>query len=159
LPGRRRRGLGLLRRRFGLVVQGIRLVRVGQRIVHRRLQDEIRPKHIRELVEPLRERETIGPKTIRNVYGTLRTLFGDAVVDELVVATPCVLPTGALPSVPNEEKRISNAFRSTGASFYALAVPTACATARRRGRRWRPFDPAPQPLGCLEVPPSTAIGH
>lgn len=32
------------------------------------------------------------------VYGTLRTLFRDALLEELVTIDPCVLPQGALPS-------------------------------------------------------------
>src|SRR5262245_6895426 len=68
--------------------------------------DEIRPRHIRELVESLCTANKISPKTIRNVYGVLRTLFRDAVIDEIILANPCVLPKGTLPAVPQEEKVI-----------------------------------------------------
>ncbi len=40
----------------------------------------------------------LAPKTIRNIYGALRTLFRDALLEELVTSDPCVLPRGALPS-------------------------------------------------------------
>src|SRR5262249_16010314 len=51
-----------------------------------------RPRHVRELAESLCEAKRISPKTIRNVYGTVHTLFRDAVIDEIIVANPCALP-------------------------------------------------------------------
>jgi integrase len=124
--------------------------------------DEIRPKHVRALIEALRERNAISPKTIRNVYGTLRTLFRDAVLDELVLATPCVLPNGVLPATGYKEKQIYSReqvallFSSPKIPldrrvFYALAALTGMRHGEAAGRRWRHFDPDAKPLACLEV--------
>ena len=87
------------------------------------------------LIESLREANRIKPKTIRNVYGALRTLFRDAVIDELINATPCVLPKGVLPPSVHVEKRIyaredvnllltSAKIPLDRRAFYALAVLT-----------------------------------
>ena len=37
------------------------------------------------------------PKTVRNVYGVLRTMFHDAQVEELIETSPCVLKRDDLP--------------------------------------------------------------
>ena len=63
---------------------------------------ELRPRHIRDLVRDWRSAEEMAPRTIRKVYGTLHTLFRDAVIDELIDHTPCVLSSKELG--PNEDK-------------------------------------------------------
>ena len=57
---------------------------------------EVRPRHIRELVRSLSQGE-LAPKTVRNVYGVLRTMFHDAQVEELIETSPCVLKRDDLP--------------------------------------------------------------
>lgn len=59
--------------------------------------DEVRPRHIRDLVRKLSADGNLAPRSIRNVYGMLHTFFHDAVVDELITANPCVLKQGELP--------------------------------------------------------------
>jgi hypothetical protein len=59
--------------------------------------DEVRPRHIRDLVLAMRKDGALAPRSIRNVYGVLATMFRTAVADELIVATPCVLSRGILP--------------------------------------------------------------
>jgi integrase len=54
--------------------------------------------HPFEVVELLRSNDRLAPKTIRNVYATLRALFRDALLEELVAVDACFLPRGALPS-------------------------------------------------------------
>ena len=52
---------------------------------------EVRPRHLVALVRDLRTKGEIAPRTIHNVYGLLHTLFRDAVIEEILDATPCVL--------------------------------------------------------------------
>jgi hypothetical protein len=59
--------------------------------------DEVRPRHLRDLVLDLRKAGTLAPRTIRHVYAILTTMFRNAVADELILATPCVLAPGVLP--------------------------------------------------------------
>jgi integrase len=124
--------------------------------------DEIRPRHVRELVESLCAANEIAPKTIRNVYGVLRTLFRDAVIDEIILANPCVLPKGTLPAVAREEKTIysreeletllsSPKIPQDRRTLYALAGLTGMRHGEAAGRRWRHYDREARPLGCLEV--------
>ena len=131
--------------------------------------DTIGRKDIRELVESMRSKGQLAPKTIRNVYGTLRTLFRDAMIDELVAIDPCVLPKGTLPS-PRE---LSNSSRTRRPSvftrdemhllvtdervaldrriFYALLFLTGMRHGEAAGRRWRDLDESSEPLQALTV--------
>lgn len=123
---------------------------------------DVRPKHIRAAIEGLKAKAGIGPKTIRNVYGTLRALFRDAVIEELIVATPCVLPPGVLPAKPRKVKAIyekadvvklltSPRVPWDRRVVYALAFFTGMRHGEIAGRRWRDWDPKSSPLGCLAV--------
>lgn len=49
--------------------------------------DEIRPRHLRDLVLELRKSSGLAPRTIRHVYAILATMFRTAVADELLLAT------------------------------------------------------------------------
>lgn len=62
----------------------------------------VRPRHIRDLIRMLSARigtkkEDMAPRTVRHVYGTLHTMFADAVAEELIETNPCVLKRGELP--------------------------------------------------------------
>lgn len=50
---------------------------------------EVRPFHMRDLIRTLKSKPGIAPKTVINIYGTLRTMFADAEVSEVIVSTPC----------------------------------------------------------------------
>jgi integrase len=50
---------------------------------------DVRPFHIRDLVRALNAKPGIAPKTVINIYGTLRTMFGDAEFTEVIASTPC----------------------------------------------------------------------
>jgi integrase len=52
---------------------------------------DVRPRHLIALIRELRTKGKIAPRTIHNVYGLLHTLFRDAVIEEILDATPCVL--------------------------------------------------------------------
>src|SRR5688572_9526033 len=60
------------------------------------LLHDVTKKHVRDLVRELRAGE-LAPRTIRNVYGVLHAMFHDAVVEDRVDTTPCVLKRTELP--------------------------------------------------------------
>ena len=60
------------------------------------LLEEVRPRHIRALVEALRTSH-LAPRSQRHVAATLHTMFADAVADEIIENNPCVLRRGDLP--------------------------------------------------------------
>lgn len=64
------------------------------RLGHQRLA-AVRPRHIRDLLRELDG--TLAPGSVRNVYGTLRAMFAEAVVDEHIDTNPCALPRHDLP--------------------------------------------------------------
>lgn len=61
------------------------------------LLTEVRPRHIRAIVEKLIEDGTLAPRTIRHVYSVTMALFRGAVAEELLPASPCVLEKHELP--------------------------------------------------------------
>ncbi len=53
---------------------------------------DVRPRHLIDLFSKLRRAaDGLAPKTLYNVYSTLKGLFRDATIRELVEASPCVL--------------------------------------------------------------------
>ena len=57
----------------------------------------VRPSDVRDVVLFHRKANQLAPRTIRHVFATMAILFGDAIADELITATPCVLRKGVLP--------------------------------------------------------------
>jgi integrase len=64
---------------------------------------DVRPRHIRELVEGMRDAGTHAPRSVRHVYATLATMFRSAVAAEVIAATPCVLEAGTLPKKADQD--------------------------------------------------------
>ena len=83
---------------------------------------DVRAKHLLRLIQELKVKkatrpgperdgkpariqsdEPLAPRTIRNVYSTLRAMFRDAMIVELVEATPCVLSDAHLPSAKDKD--------------------------------------------------------
>lgn len=134
---------------------------------------EVRPRHVRRLIEDLqrqgvkgtRTQGTLAHRTVKHVYSTLRSMFADALVDELVEASPCVLQSHHLP--PDQDKdptwrsravfsraeivqlisdeRIPEVRRVLWAML-ALGGPRASSCVVRR---WRDIDLNAKPLGRL----------
>jgi integrase len=76
----------------------------AESLLDMQLQD-VRPRHIRELVLDLRKAAVLAPRTIRNVYGALHSMFHNAVAEELITATPCVLARGVLPKIADKDPK------------------------------------------------------
>jgi len=142
------------------------------RLLHARDLDaldmvEVKPRHLRDLVVRLKAEGKLAPRTIRHVYFLLRQMFRDAQVDEVVPSNPCVLPKGVLPG----KKDKNPAWRATAVftreevealisdaripedrrTLYALLFLTGCRIGELADRRWRDYDAAREPLGCLHV--------
>lgn len=66
--------------------------------------DEVRPRHVRELVSALR-RGSLAPRTVSNVYGALRAMFSDAVADEVLSSSPVALKRQEVPSRIDKDPR------------------------------------------------------
>lgn len=125
--------------------------------------EDIQPRHAKVLVDALKKKPDIGPKTIRNVVGTARTLLRDARFEGLIAANPFAgLPKGIVPPRPRVEKPIyelgavvalltSDKIPLDRRVFYALALCTGMRHGEAAGRRWRHYDPNSSPLGCLSI--------
>lgn len=61
--------------------------------------EKIRPRHVREVFEALRDSGKIGTKTIRNVYASTKAMFRAALLDDLISRTPCELTSEHLGEV------------------------------------------------------------
>jgi hypothetical protein len=61
--------------------------------------EKIRPRHIREVFEALRDGGEIKIKTVHNVYGSTQALFAAAVLDDLISRSPCMLTSEHLGAV------------------------------------------------------------
>ncbi len=70
---------------------------------------DIRTRHTRGFVFELKARKMkdgepeLAPRTIRSIWSCLRSMMQDAVVDEFIPQTPCVLKHGDLPPVEDKD--------------------------------------------------------
>lgn len=128
--------------------------------------DEIRPRHVRDLVRRLRS-DSRAPRTVRHIYATLRKMCNDAVVDEVVETSPCRLKRGDLPKNIDKDP----AWRETAVFsrqeietlisdvripghrrvFYALQTLAGPRVSAGIARRWRDYDSSVEPLGKLAL--------
>jgi integrase len=129
--------------------------------------DEVRPRHIRDLVLEMRKDGALAPRSIRNVYGVLATMFRTAVADELILATPCVLARGILPKKvdkdpawrataiftrPEVEQLISDVrIPEDRRALYALKGIAGLRHTEAATLRWRQYDATLEPLGALNL--------
>jgi integrase len=130
---------------------------------------DVRPSHIARLVDDLEkpyegedgEMRTLAPKTIKNIIGTLHTMFGDAVLAERIPSNPIILKRGRIKVVPRIPKvayptadlakiLLGNA-PPDARVWAALAIYTGMREGEICGRRMRDWDPESTPLGCLTV--------
>lgn len=144
--------------------------------------EEVRPRHVRDLVKKLRREKalervgidkykrssrTLAPRTVINIYAVLHAMFRDAVVDEVVRSSPCVLRRGDLPAKHDadpewragavftraELERIisSDKIPADRRTFYALLFLTASRFGEVSALRWRHYDSEAKPLGRILI--------
>ena len=67
---------------------------------------DVRPKHIRDLINAIKRKtsdapkckgEPLAPRTVRLIFATLRLVFKSAIIDEHIAASPVVVEAGVLP--------------------------------------------------------------
>ncbi|MDP2275255.1 MAG: hypothetical protein Q8K32_31205 [Archangium sp.] len=126
----------------------------------------VRVLDIRNLVKALRTL-TLAPRTVINLYGLVRRLFADAVADELIASSPCVLRRGDLPKKRDKDPswRAGAVFSREEAELllssplipmdrkvtYALGLLAGKRAGEIAALRWRSFDRTTRPLPRLLV--------
>jgi integrase len=104
----------------------------------------------------------LSPKMVRNVWGSARTLFRDAAVQELLPRDPCVLKRGVLPKVPRKRREIYETSdvttlltdeRVTAETrvWCALAFYLGLRKGEVCGLRWSDWDAVAKPLGAMSI--------
>ena len=129
---------------------------------------DLRPKHLVRLVEELKAavsectEKVLSPKTVANIYGTVRTLVRDARTAEVLLVDPCVLPRGTFRRKGGKPREVYSGAEIQKLCFderisvrsrvwNAIAFLTGCREGEVCGLRWRDWDPSARPLGCLTV--------
>jgi integrase len=129
--------------------------------------EDVRPRHVRDLIKALRAAGKLAPRTVRHVYGTLHTMFRDAVVDELIPVNPCILKRGELPKVIDKdptwragavftrgelEQLISDErLPADRRVLWALLGLSGARFGEAAALRWRNYDATLEPLGRLLI--------
>lgn len=136
------------------------------------LVTDIRPGHIKDLFRELRMKcgpgkDQMAPRSVRHVYGVLRTFFGDLVADELIPANPCVLKRGDLPKKVDKdplwrrtavytreevEQLISDErIPENRRVLYALIFLGGMRIGEAAARQWSDYDATIKPLGRMGI--------
>jgi integrase len=135
--------------------------------------DQVRPRHLVELM--LKLRGELAPKTVYNVYSVVCALFRDALLADLVPASPCVLTRRQLGAkVDSDPEWRSTAIYSRDEIEQLISDPRVPADRRvlygleglaalrhgeAAGLRWRHYDASATPLGMLTVATSYDKGR
>jgi integrase len=123
-----------------------------------RLSD-IRPRHVLDLVKEL-ERGKLAPKSVALVMGIVRVLFRDAVIGDVIVATPYVIPRGTLKRsgkrrAPYDAAEVrallGSAVGERERVWNAIAFYTGARCGEVCGLRWGDLDLQPVPLPALTI--------
>ena len=136
---------------------------------------EIRARHLVALFAKLRAPGKYAPKTIYNIYSTVKALFRDAQMADLIDATPCVLSRYQLGANVDKDSewRASAVYSRDELALlisdprlppdrrvlYALFGLGALRHGEAAGLRWRHYDDAQTPLACLLVATSYDKGR
>ena len=131
--------------------------------------EDLEAKHTQQLVAELKlarsERfdRPLAANTVATIYGIWRVMCRDARIAGVLKTDVCVLPKGTLQRRQKKTKRIPypaedvakilrcSALHPTARVFCAIAFLTGMREGEVCGRRWRDWDRASKPLGCLTV--------
>jgi integrase len=137
-----------------------------------KLLADVRAGDVKRLVDALRRKTSargglLAPRTIRNVYSVLSAMFRDAVIDEKIPASPCILRGAHLPAARDAVPgwRDTAIFELSEVALlvhderipwdrrvlYALEFLGCCRFGEASALRWRHYDPKAKPLGKLKV--------
>jgi len=142
-------------------------------LIGERVLADLRPKDAIQLVEALKRRPVqrgrglLAPRTVHNAYAVFSRMCRDAVIDEVLIGTPCVLPSKTLPKKRDKDPtwRASAIFTREEVellisddridederTFYALLFFLGVRTGEAAGRRWRDYDTTARPLGRMTI--------
>lgn len=121
---------------------------------------EVRPKSILRLIEELKQEGKLAPKTITNVLALVRVMFRDAAIEDVVTASPYVVPRGVLkragkkrtPYTPAEMAAlVSEVVGERELVWNALAFYLGLRLGEVCGLRWGDWDQGPAPLGAMSI--------
>jgi integrase len=129
---------------------------------------EVRPIHIAALIRAIRmSKRKLAPRTIRNIYSSLRSFFRDAEIEGLVDRSPCVLTRyqlgdavdadpdwrdGAIFSRSELETMISDLrIPFDRRVLYALQGIAALRHGEAAGLKWMHYEADRHPLGRLMI--------
>lgn len=121
---------------------------------------EVRPKNILRLIEELKAEGKLAPKTITNVLALVRVMFRDAAIEDVVSASPYVVPRGVLkragkqrtPYTPEEmDALVSEVVGEREMVWNALAFYLGLRLGEVCGLRWGDWDQGPAPLGAISI--------
>jgi integrase len=129
--------------------------------------EDVRPRHLRDMVLAIRKEAVMAPRSIRKVYATVVTMFRTAVADELIPFTPCVLAKGILPkNIDRDPSFRANAIFTREEVqtlisdvriledrrvIYAMKALAALRHSEASGLLWRQYDTEADPLGALNL--------
>ena len=130
------------------------------------LLTEVRPRHLRDLIEVIKASGALAPKTIREISGVLHTMFKSAVIDEIIPANPVQYERGVLPKKLDKDPSWRRQAIYTRDEVEQLLSDDRIPRDRRvlyalkffTGRHsevcglvWNQWDPSASPLGSLAV--------
>lgn len=136
---------------------------------------DVRPQHLRDLVRALEKAGELAPRSVLHVYGVLRVMFSDAVVEDLISGTPAVLKQrrGDLPKKRDKDPRWRPLAIFTHAEIEALISDVRIPERQRMlfaleflcgvrvnevtPRRWSDYEPQAEPLGRLTFATAWAL--
>ena len=154
---------------------------LGSRPIH-----ALRPRDVQDFVRALSVKKKRGPRlrnaapsftndviagrTVRHIYGTLRSMLNDAVAEEIIATNPCVMPKGQKnPLPPKRDKdptwRRTAVFSAAEVEqivsapsipedrrvFYALMFLGALRFGEAAALTWNDYEPSHSPLGKLVI--------
>jgi integrase len=129
--------------------------------------EAVTPEHVRNMVRALVTGGKYAPRTIHHAFGTLHTMFEDAVIEEKVLANPVKVKRGELPAKLDADPEWRSQATYTVAEverlisdpdipverrvLYALKALAGLRHGEAAALRWRHYDAAAEPLGRLTV--------
>lgn len=120
---------------------------------------DVRPKHLLELIAEL-GRGQLAPKSVSLVLGLVRVMFRDAVIGDVLTASPYVVPRGVLKRsgerrTPYEAAEVRALLAppvdERERVWNAIAFYTGARCGEVCGLRWGDWNEAPEPLGALSI--------
>ena len=127
----------------------------------------VRPSDVRDVVLFHRKANKLAPRTIRHVFATMAIMFGDAIADELIATSPCVLRKGVLPKKVDKDPdwRATAIYDRSEIQkllfdprvlqdrrvFYALKALAGLRHSEAAGLRWSHFNEELEPLAGLDL--------